>query len=123
MYCPSCGFADQREETYCLQCGAWLPNQKAIVRWQFGSARPQGRVRTIIIFNILNTLMSLLSALALCVTYLGSPNAKWSVYLAAVFCFGFAVHQSSSLFIALKLRKHLINTRSEGARRSESVRD
>ncbi|MGH9898029.1 MAG: hypothetical protein ACRD4L_04160 [Pyrinomonadaceae bacterium] len=101
------------QETYCLRCGEWLPNQKAIVKWQFGSATPEGRVRTIIIFNVINALMGLFSAVALCVTYVGSPDAKWSIYVAAAFCLGFAVHQCSSLFIALKLRQHLIKSRGK----------
>jgi len=54
---------------------------------------------------------ALISAIALYVTYLGSGDAKWSVYLAAAFCLCIAGWQVSSFAVAMKLRRRLKQSR------------
>jgi hypothetical protein len=57
--------------------------------------------------NVLSTLAALISAIALYVSYIGSGDAKFSVYLAAGFCLCIAGWQASSFFTTLRLRKRL----------------
>ena len=57
--------------------------------------------------SALSTLAALFSAIALYATYLGSGEAKWSVYVAAAFCLCIAGWQVSSFIVTLKLRQRL----------------
>ncbi len=58
-----------------------------------------------------STLAALFSAIALYATYLGSGDAKWSVYVAAAFCLCIAAWQASSFVVGLRLRQRLKKAR------------
>jgi len=72
--------------------------------------------------SALSTLAALFSAIALYATYLGSGDAKWSVYFAAAFCLCIAGWQSSSFFVTLKLRRRMANARNQSAATGELER-
>ena len=69
--------------------------------------------------SALSTLAALVSAIALYITYLGSGDAKWSVYLAAGFCLCIAGWQASGFFVTLRLRQRLKHSRDREASRAE----
>ena len=60
-----------------------------------------------IVFNGLSALLALFSAIALYATYLNTPEAKWSVYVAGACCLVIAIHQMISLAFALELKLRL----------------
>ena len=64
-------------------------------------------MRTMIVFNGLSALLALFSAIILYATYLNTPEAKWSVYVAGACCSVIAVHQMISLAFALELKHRL----------------
>ncbi|HXU35822.1 MAG TPA: hypothetical protein VN937_05620 [Blastocatellia bacterium] len=72
-------------------------------------------MKVMMVFNGLNSVMALLSAIILYATYLGTPEAKWSVYLAAACCSVIAVHQAISFGFALDLRLRSGRIRKEVA--------
>lgn len=104
MFCPQCGASDQQSKSYCRRCGEWLAE---------ASTRPEQRMKVMMVFNGLNSLMALLSAIILYTTYLGTPEAKWSIYVAAACCSVIAVHQAISFGFALELRLRSGRTRKE----------
>lgn len=95
MFCPQCGASDQHSKSYCRRCGEWLAES---------STKPEQRMKVMMVFNGLNSLMALLSAIILYATYLGTSEAKWSIYVAAACCSVIAVHQAISFGFALDLR-------------------
>jgi hypothetical protein len=97
MFCSSCGANSQTANAYCKRCGEWLPEfkRKAIA---FGGDTPQQNV----FMSALSAVVALFSAIALYATYLGTEHAKWSIYVAAVFCLCIAGWQASSFAVALK---------------------
>jgi hypothetical protein len=60
-----------------------------------------------IVFNALSAVFALVSVITLWATYLGSQDAKWSIYLAGAFCIVIAVHQAISFAFALELKRRL----------------
>jgi len=62
-------------------------------------------MKLMLIFNGLSAVFALTSAVVLYATYLGTAEAKWSIYLAGCFCSIIAVHQTVSFFFALGLRQ------------------
>lgn len=69
--------------------------------------------------SAISTLAALFSGLALYITYLGSGDAKWSIYIAGAFCLCIAGWQASSFFATLRLRQRLKNSREGLASASE----
>jgi hypothetical protein len=119
MYCSTCGAASQNVNAYCKRCGEWLPDVKARSRGAFGGETPQQNIFTGLFMSALSALVALFSAIALYATYLGSADAKWSVYVAAAFCLCIAGWQASSFLVTLKLRQRLKRGREESAILSE----
>jgi hypothetical protein len=105
MFCPNCGAADQSPSAYCKRCGEWLADKKSFGRR--GGSKPEERITTMIAFNGLSALLALFSAIALYATYLNTPEAKWSIYVAGACCFVIAIHQMISMAFALELRLRL----------------
>src|SRR5258706_14595185 len=105
MFCPNCGAADQSPNAYCKRCGEWLADKKS-----FGgrsASKPEQRITSMIVFNGLSALLALFSAIALYATYLNTPEAKWSVYVAGACSFVIAIHQMLSFAFALELKLRL----------------
>jgi len=102
MYCPNCGAADQKTNAYCRQCGDWLVDQKSARRH---GNKPEDQMKVMLVFNGMSAVFALVSAIALYATYLNTPEAKWSIYMASTFCMIISVHQTVSFFFALGLRQ------------------
>ena len=62
--------------------------------------------------SALSAVVALFSAIALYATYLGTDDAKWSIYLAAAFCLCIAGWQASSFVVGIKLRSRLNRARA-----------
>ena len=105
MFCSNCGAADQSPNAYCKRCGEWLADKKSF--GGRGASKPEQRMTSMIIFNGLSALLALFSAIALYATYLNTPEAKWSVYVAGACCFVIAIHQMISMGFALELKLRL----------------
>jgi hypothetical protein len=108
MFCPNCGAADQNSNAYCRQCGEWLIDQKAARKH---GTKPEDKMKAMLFFNATSALFALISAAALYSSYLGTPEIKWSIYLAGSFCSIIAVHQTVSFFFALGLRQKFTRRR------------
>jgi hypothetical protein len=116
MFCPNCGAADQSPTAYCKRCGEWLADRKSF--GGRGASRPEERITTMIVFNGLSVVLALFSAIALYATYLNTPEAKWSVYVAGACCFVIAVHQMFSLAFGLELKLRLKRGRTDAGQAS-----
>jgi hypothetical protein len=112
MFCPTCGASNQTADAFCKRCGEWLPNLKTRSRVSFGGDTPQQNIFTGLFMSALSSIVALISAIALYVTYLGTDEAKWSVYLAAGFCLCISAWQLSSFLVGLKLRRRLNRARA-----------
>ena len=106
MFCPNCGADNQAPRAYCKRCGEWLPDVKSRGH-TFGGETPQQIVLTNLFMSALSAVVALFSGIALYATYLGTGDAKWSIYLAGAFCICIAGWQLSSFIIGLRLRRRL----------------
>jgi hypothetical protein len=113
MFCPNCGAADQSPSAYCKRCGEWLADKKSF--GGRGASKPEQRITVMVVFNGLSALLALFSAIALYATYLNTPEAKWSVYVAGACCFVIAIHQMISLAFALELKLRLKRGHTDAA--------
>jgi hypothetical protein len=118
MFCPACGAADQSQNAYCKRCGEWLADKKSF--GGRGASKPEQRMTSMIVFNGLSALLALFSAIALYATYLDTPEAKWSVYVAGACCFVIAIHQMISMGFALELKLRLKRGQSDTGQKTIS---
>jgi hypothetical protein len=109
MNCPHCGAAEQSAGAYCRRCGEWLSGRRS-----HGSGSPEERMTVMIVFSAISAVFALVSAIVLFATYLGRPEAKWSIYLASAMCLVIAVHQAISFGFALGLKVRRNRGREEG---------
>jgi len=105
MFCSNCGAADQSANAYCKRCGQWLADKKSF--GSHGASKPEQRMTSMIVFNGLSALLALFSAIVLYATYLNTPEAKWSVYVAGACCFVITIHQLISMAFALEIKLRL----------------
>jgi len=99
MFCSNCGASDQTPKSYCRRCGEWLADKAGR-----SSPKPEDRMKVMLVFNALSAFMAAFAAITLYATYLGTPEAKWSIYVAGAFCSVIAVHQAISFAFALELK-------------------
>jgi len=111
MFCPSCGADGQAANAFCKRCGDWLPQFERRSS-AFGGETPQQNIFTGLFMSALSAVVALFSAIALYATYLGTDQAKWSIYLAAAFCLCIAGWQTSSFVVGLKLKRRLNQARA-----------
>lgn len=111
MFCPGCGADNQTAKAYCKRCGEWLPEFKRRASGAFGGETPQENVFMGLFLSALSAAVALFSAIALYATYLGTNEAKWSIYVAAAFSLCIAGWQLSSFAVGLKLRRRLNRAR------------
>jgi len=116
MFCPACGAADQSPNAYCKRCGEWLTDKRSF--GGRGASKPEQRITSMIVFNGLSALLALFSAIALYATYLNTPEAKWSVYVAGACCFVIAIHQMISMGFALELKLRLKRGQSDAGQQA-----
>jgi len=108
MTCTRCGHTDSDAHTYCRRCGSKLPQPLD----ERARKEADGRMNVMITFNLLSALFALTSVIVLYATYLGKPEAKWSIFVAGALCMVIAVHQSFAFAFALDLKLRLKRERS-----------
>ena len=103
MYCPKCGKADQSPETYCRQCGVFLPDLSKPLKT---GHTPQEHVTA----NIVLTSMTIVVAFTLAIllwTILGfRGNTHPLIYATAGLLFAMGIWHIQTLWRMLMLRKH-----------------
>ena len=115
MYCPKCGKADQKENSYCRQCGEFLPElSKKKKQFSIGGETPEEQINTNLYLNILSAFTSLSLAIALYVTFYGQ-NAAPVIYLTAAFLLAMSGWQLSTFYIGLKLKRNFSQRRDDPA--------
>lgn len=114
MYCPNCGNANQQANSYCRQCGEFLPDlSKKKKQSAFGGETPQDQIRTNLILNFMSGIVSIVSALVLYAMFWNRGSEVQLVFVVAAFLLAMGGWQFSTFFVGLKLRKHFRKGREE----------
>lgn len=103
MFCPDCGAADQIPNGYCKRCGEWLVDPQ--LKRRVATGDPLGRINTMMGFSAISAVMSLSAAVMLALTYFGSPEARWSVFVTVAMCAIIGIHQTMNFFFAFEFRQ------------------
>lgn len=116
MFCPNCGKSDQEKNTYCRQCGKFLPD---LSNNKNKNQTPEKQFRLSIFFNLLTALVGISMAIALLITFLGNENTPAVIYLAGSLFIVISLWQIISFFNNLQLRKRFIGKKESSADETE----
>lgn len=103
MFCPKCGTADQTSETYCRQCGTFLPDLDKPVKKPIP---PQQHVTANIVLSAM-TIVSCFTLAALLYTILGFREGTHPlIYVTGGLLLAMGFWHVQTLWRAILLRKH-----------------
>ena len=106
MFCPNCGKADQALNTYCRQCGEFLPDHTDKKRnFAMGGNTPEEQIRANLILNFLSGTVSLILAILLYAAFWNKPETSAIIYMVAAFLLAMCGWQFSTFRVGLKLKK------------------
>ncbi len=120
MFCPKCGKADQSPETFCRQCGIFLPDiEKSAKKRQ----TPEDHLKANTFLSLFSIIVSFTLAIALYSIFLPRNDTHWVIYLTAGFLIAIGAWQIQSLWRTLLLKKHFNKnrTQSESALETEAM--
>lgn len=116
MYCPNCGKPDQTIETYCRQCGMFLPDFSKVKPRE---TTPEEHLKANLALNVMTAVASLTLAILLYAFFLGRKDTPVIIYITAGFLIAMFAWQAQVFIRNLKLRKHF-KTRKGNAAQSET---
>lgn len=125
MFCPNCGEADQKKETYCRKCGSFLAEFGKIKRTE----RPVNENFDASIFlSALTGITSLVLAIILYVMFLGKEGTPVVIYVVAGFLTAMFAWQVQTFLRTLQLKKQYkrqskTNTEQEETTSDEKILD
>ena len=102
MFCSKCGGADQTPDSYCRQCGEWLPDLASGSGGRFRRSTREQRVMRMRLMQFLSVGLSIASAIMILV-YLKIDDDKQLLRIALVCGFVVAIYQIISLSIGYKV--------------------
>lgn len=104
MFCPKCGNADQNENTFCRQCGTFLPDFDKI---QSKETLPEEHLKANAALNLMSAIVSLTLAVLLYSFFLGRDNTPVLIYITAGFLTAMFFWQVQTFWRTLLVKKQL----------------
>lgn len=105
MFCPKCGKSEQSAETFCRQCGVYLPDFDKIERRE---STPAEHLKANLVLNVMTAVASLALAITLYVRFLGEEDTPFIIYLTAGFLTAMFAWQAQVFWRNLKLKKQIV---------------
>lgn len=115
MFCPNCGRSDQKIETYCRQCGIFLPDLEKLKTREIP---PEAHLKANSVLNVMTAVASLTLAILLYAFFLGRDDTPVIIYITAGFLTAMFAWQAQVFWRNLKLKKHFLK-REENAGRNQ----
>lgn len=116
MFCPKCGKADQKPETYCRQCGAFLPDFDKKARQK---QTPEDHIKANSFLSLITGIVSITLAILLYYFFLGKENTPPIIYITAGFLIAMCAWQVQTFWRTQLLKKHFKERHTENAGTSE----
>jgi len=102
MFCPKCGKSDQVAESYCRQCGFYLPNFSAVVNRE---VPPEEHLKANTVLSLMTISVSFTLAILLYAFFGFRTNTHPLIYVTAGLLLGMGGWHIQTLIRTLKLKK------------------
>jgi len=116
MFCPNCGKADQTVNSYCRQCGNFLPDFDNLKKRE---TSPEEHFKVNLVLNIMSGVVSITLAILLYSFFLGKQNAPPIIYITAGFLTAMFAWQVQIFIRNLKLKDQLLKKNKSVVETSE----
>ena len=110
MFCPKCGKADQSPETFCRQCGSFLPDFDKSVK---KPVTPEEHVNANAVLSAMTVVASLILATLLYLTFRNHPDTHPVIYVTGGFLIAISAWQIQTFWRTMLLRKHFKKPKRE----------
>lgn len=108
MFCPKCGKADQLPETYCRQCGIFLPDLSKPVK---KNQTPEEHVQVNLVLNAMTVVACFTLAILLYSMLAFRQNTHPLIYVTAGLLLAMGCWHTQTLWRSILLRRHFKNSR------------
>lgn len=102
MFCPKCGKADQEENTYCRQCGTFLPDFDDVKK---NEITPEVHLKANTYISLMTGIVSLSFSIVLFSMFLGREETPKIIYVVAGFLFAMFAWQAQIFWRTWELKK------------------
>ncbi len=102
MFCPKCGNADQKPETFCRQCGSFLPDFDKLKNKEIP---PEQHLTANSVLSLMTAIVSGTLAILLHVFFTGRENTPVLIYIIAGFLTAMFFWQAQTFWRTLQLKK------------------
>ncbi|MEO6589476.1 MAG: hypothetical protein ABIP06_09245 [Pyrinomonadaceae bacterium] len=82
MFCPNCGKSDQETNSYCRQCGKFLPDFDKLKKREIS---PEEHLKVNTVLNVMSAVVSITLAILLYYFFLGKHDTPPIIYITAGF--------------------------------------
>lgn len=103
MFCPSCGKSEQQENTYCRNCGVFLPDFTKEGKRRIS---PEEHIKSNIVLGAMTVVASLTLAILLMTFFFGAKDTSPLIYATVGFLFAMSAWQAQTLWRTFQLKKH-----------------
>lgn len=107
MHCHKCGKSEQQSDTFCRECGNYLPDVDALVRKYAADNSPQTTVNKNLAANIFTLLFSIFVVFTIAFSFSGGVLSIVFVHLSVLLCFLIGGWQIINFRNNLKLKRLL----------------
>lgn len=109
MFCPKCGKADQSPDTYCRQCGIFLPDiSKSLIT----VTGPEQHIRANIVLGSMTVVTLFTLAVLLYLFFLGLPEAPSVIYLMFGLLIAMGIWHIQTVWRSLLLKQHFRDSKA-----------
>jgi hypothetical protein len=120
MFCPNCGNADQKPETFCRQCGSFLPDFNKLKSKEIP---PEEHLKANSVLTVMTAVVSLTLAILLHAFFTGRENTPVLIYITTGFLTGMFFLQVQTFWRTRLLKKQLLKRKkNEGVNLTGSIR-
>lgn len=102
MFCPKCGNADQKIDTFCRNCGTFLPDFDKL---KSKENTPEAHLKANTFLSLMTAIVSLTLAILLYSIFLGKADTPIIIYITAGFLIAMFFWQAQSFWRNLLLKK------------------
>ena len=111
MFCPNCGKDEQQKNSYCRNCGEFLPDFENVKKRGFLKKTPEENIKTSLVLNFLSSVSSIVMAILLYATFLGKENVSPLIYASAALFTVIGIWQMIDFITVFRLKKHFSKRR------------
>ncbi len=118
MFCPKCGNPDQKPETFCRQCGTFLPDFDKLQKKEIP---PEQHLTANSVLSLMTAIVSGTLAILLHAFFTGRENTPPLIYITAGFLTAMFFWQAQTFWRTRQLKKHFPKRKMEEKVETESL--